>query len=56
MSRHEQETRRPYLEQDVEEAIRLALEGIRFGSVEIIVHDSRVVQIERKEKLRIDRP
>lgn len=30
------------------------LEGIRFGSIEIIVHDSRVVQIERKEKLRPD--
>ncbi len=56
MSRQEQETGKPYLEQDVEETIRLAIKGIRFGSVEIIVHDSRVVQIERKEKLRIDRP
>ncbi|MBX3332427.1 MAG: YezD family protein [Nitrospira sp.] len=32
----------------------MALKGIRFGSVEIIVHDSRVVQIERKEKTRFD--
>lgn len=39
----------------VEQAILLALEGIRFGSVEIIVHDSKIVQIERKEKMRIDR-
>lgn len=30
------------------------LEGIRFGSIEIVVHDSKVVQIERKEKLRLD--
>ncbi|MEC4749631.1 YezD family protein [Methylomicrobium sp. Wu6] len=30
------------------------LEGIRFGSIEIVVHDSKVVQIERKEKLRMD--
>jgi hypothetical protein len=30
------------------------LQGIRYGSVEIIVHDSRIVQIERKEKLRFD--
>lgn len=30
------------------------LEGIRFGSIEIVVHDSKVVQIERKEKLRPD--
>ena len=39
--------------QTIEQAIRLALRGIRFGSVEIIVHDSKVVQIERKEKMRI---
>jgi hypothetical protein len=38
--------------QIIEQAIRLALRGIRFGSIEIIVHDSKVVQIERKEKIR----
>ncbi len=31
-----------------------ALEEIRYGSVEIVIHDSKVVQIERKEKIRID--
>jgi hypothetical protein len=31
-----------------------SLEGLRFGSLEIIVHEGRVVQIERKEKLRFD--
>jgi len=31
-----------------------AIQEIRYGSVEIIIHDSRVVQIERKEKIRID--
>ncbi len=31
-----------------------ALQEIRFGSVEIVIHDSKVVQIERKEKIRID--
>ena len=40
--------------QSVEQAIRLALKGIRFGSIEIIIHDSKVVQIERKEKTRLD--
>ena len=30
-----------------------ALQEIRYGSVEIIIHDSQVVQIERKEKIRI---
>lgn len=38
----------------VEQTILSALKGIRFGSVEIIVHDSKVVQIERKEKTRFD--
>lgn len=32
-----------------------ALQEIRYGSVEIIIHDSQVVQIERKEKIRIDK-
>ena len=30
--------------------------SLRFGIVQIVVHDSRVVQIERTEKLRIDQP
>jgi hypothetical protein len=30
--------------------------SLRFGVVEIIVHDSRVIQIEKTEKLRLDRP
>ncbi|HXT66544.1 MAG TPA: YezD family protein [Nitrospiraceae bacterium] len=31
-----------------------AIREIRYGSVEIIIHDSRIVQIERKEKIRLD--
>jgi hypothetical protein len=31
-----------------------ALSGICYGSVEIIVHEGQVVQIERTEKLRLD--
>ena len=38
----------------IEQAVLQALKDLRFGSVEIIVHDSRVVQIERREKLRIE--
>ena len=30
------------------------LEGIRFGSIEITIHDNKVVQIERREKIRPD--
>ncbi|PKO93893.1 MAG: DUF2292 domain-containing protein [Betaproteobacteria bacterium HGW-Betaproteobacteria-1] len=29
-----------------------AIEQLRFGSVEITVHDNRVTQIERREKVR----
>jgi len=29
--------------------------SIRFGVVQIVVHDSRVVQIERTVKVRLDR-
>lgn len=29
--------------------------SLRFGVVEIIVHDSRVIQIEKTEKLRLDK-
>lgn len=33
--------------------IRSALNGLKFGSVEITVHNGQVVQIERKEKFRL---
>jgi hypothetical protein len=33
-----------------------AISGLRFGSIEVVIQDSRVVQIERKEKFRFDRP
>lgn len=36
------------------ERILLALRDLRFGSVEIMVHDGRVVQVERREKMRFD--
>ena len=42
------------LERVMREVVR-SLRSLRYGSVEIVVHDSRVVQIERKEKLRFDR-
>jgi hypothetical protein len=45
---------KPQLAADIAKQIADALQGIRFGSVEITIHDSRVVQVERKEKLRFD--
>jgi hypothetical protein len=42
------------LTNEIADQITLVLQGIRFGSVEIIIHDGKVVQIERREKLRFD--
>ena len=39
---------------EVERHILSTLRNIRFGTLEIVVHDSRVVQIERAEKTRFD--
>ena len=39
-----------------EEALRRVadiLDTLRFGSIEIVVHEGRVVQIERREKVRV---
>ncbi len=35
--------------------VREQVGTLRFGVVQIVVHDSRVVQIERTEKLRLDK-
>lgn len=40
------------LKLNLEEAVRNALAGLRYGSVEITVHNARVVQIEREERFR----
>ncbi|MBI5563124.1 MAG: YezD family protein [Deltaproteobacteria bacterium] len=38
----------------VTEDIERAIKGIRFGSVQIIIQDARVVQIDKTEKIRLD--
>jgi len=40
--------------QKVEKKILQAIRSLSYGSVEIIIHDSKVVQIERKERFRFD--
>jgi hypothetical protein len=35
-----------------ERAVRHAVRTLRYGSVEVQVHDGRVVQVETREKLR----
>ncbi len=41
--------------QDMIHEILQAINGIRYGSLELVIHDSKVVQIERKEKIRFDK-
>jgi hypothetical protein len=33
--------------------IAAALRGLRYGSIELVVHDGRVVQLERHERVRM---
>ncbi|MET0554860.1 MAG: YezD family protein [Vicinamibacteria bacterium] len=35
-----------------ERTVRHAVRGLRYGSVEVQVHDGRVVQVETREKVR----
>ncbi len=42
---------------DDETAARIlaAIRSLRYGAVEVTVHDSRVVQIDKKERIRVGR-
>jgi len=42
--------------QDITQHIASILQGIRFGSIEIVVHDGRIVQIDKHEKFRLKNP
>lgn len=34
--------------------LAVALGTIQFGSIELVIHDGRVVQLERREKVRVE--
>ena len=36
--------------------VRRHVDSLRYGIVQIVVHDSRVVQLEFTERIRLDRP
>jgi hypothetical protein len=38
------------------ELVRRQVTSLKFGTVQITVHDARVTQVERVEKVRLDRP
>jgi len=39
---------------EIAENITTILKEIRFGSIEIVVHDGRIVQIDKRERFRVD--
>jgi len=43
---------RQSLPDEVLSALSRLIREVRFGSIEIVVHDGRVTQIERREKVR----
>lgn len=40
------------MENEWKQLLEESLNGLRFGSVEIVVHDGRISQIERRERFR----
>ncbi|MFT3997875.1 MAG: YezD family protein, partial [Asticcacaulis sp.] len=39
---------------EAEQHILNAISQIRYGTVEVVIHDSRIVQIEKSEKVRFE--
>lgn len=37
-----------------EQVVLTALQGLRYGTVEITVHDSQIVEVTRKERQRLE--
>lgn len=44
------------LNEEITERLAHALHGMSYGSIEVTVHDGRVVQIERRDKTRVKIP
>ena len=42
--------------EEVKERLVHALEGLRFGTIELQIHDYRIVRITRTEQVRVDPP
>lgn len=43
---------RAYTLSEAETAVLYAIRGMKFGSIEITLHDSRIVQVQKTEKMR----
>jgi hypothetical protein len=40
---------------ELERLVRDALQSIRFGTVSLVIQDGRVIQVDKSEKIRINR-
>ena len=40
---------------ELERVVRDTLQSIRFGTITLVVQDGRVIQVEKNEKIRINR-
>jgi len=40
---------------ELERVVRDSLQSIRFGTVTLVVQDGRVIQVDKSEKIRLDR-
>jgi hypothetical protein len=40
---------------ELERLVRDALQSIRFGTVSLVIQDGRVIQVDKNEKIRINR-
>jgi hypothetical protein len=40
---------------ETEEKIIKTIRELKYGAVEVIVHDSKIVQVEKNEKIRFDK-
>lgn len=55
MAATEQQVKGDSWNQRLELVVREALESIRFGTVTLVVQDGRVIQVEKNEKIRLNR-
>jgi len=40
---------------ETEKEILNSIRGLKFGSVEVVVHDEKIVQMQKSEKFRFDK-
>lgn len=50
----QEESHRRVLSDSIARQIAQAVSSIRYGSVEIIMHDGRLVHIEKRERIRLE--